>query len=80
MTEPATTTLDDDDMDFLDAEMTPAEWIEVIDDSLAEAVEDLIENEAGIRQLVSFLRRKATELSALADECEPQEIDEEVPD
>jgi hypothetical protein len=82
MTEPAHQThdADDDDMDFLDAQMTPEEWVETVDDVVAEAVEDLMENEAGLMRLADFLKRRASELSAMAAEMEPQEIDEEEAD
>jgi hypothetical protein len=78
MTKPAH--INDDDDLFDAAEMTVAEWIEVIDDTIFEAVDDMMEDEAGLTRLAAFLKRKASEISAMAAECEPQEIDEEVPD
>jgi hypothetical protein len=68
MSEPAP----DFDDDFPgDAEMTVEDWLEVVGDAVEEALDDLTENEAGLMRLADFLRRKATEISAMADECEP---------
>ena len=76
MSEPAPTY----DDDGLDVTMSLADWLEIIDGDLDEAVDDL-KNQREIDQMVAFLRAKADEIAGIElDSGDPEEeceLDEE---
>jgi hypothetical protein len=57
----------DDDLDFLDQPLTLEDYVEIVDDALEEAAQNL---DAGdTRKLIAAVRKK---LDLLADEAEPE--------
>jgi hypothetical protein len=61
----------DDDYDYIDAPMTVQDYIEIVEDALEEAEQNL--DASDIKKLIAAVRKK---LDALYEESEPVEYEE----